>query len=143
MTINSIVSVNYQKITNRLSISISVANYYTKAARVYNAIWDTGAMCSVITPKVFNELQLSQLSTIKVNGVNSANIAPVACVDFILPKMNFPKCYVTVCNINTDADILLGMDIIKQGDFLITNDDETVLSFTMPSIKGLKTLENC
>jgi hypothetical protein len=36
------------------------------------------------------------------------------------------------------VDVLIGMDIIGEGDFILTNnDDHTEFSFTIPSVKKL------
>jgi len=49
-----------------------------------------------------------------------------------------PKMRVCEGNIFGKADILIGMDIISQGDFAITNhNNKTMFSFRMPSMLDL------
>jgi hypothetical protein len=52
-------------------------------------------------------------------------------------KINFPNFEVTESELNSpDIDLLIGMDIIQQGDFLITNaNGKTAFSFCTPSLK--------
>ncbi|HEC64491.1 MAG TPA: hypothetical protein ENI23_04280 [bacterium] len=49
---------------------------------------------------------------------------------------------VTKGNLGTNADVLIGMDIITQGDFAITNlNGRTVFSFRIPSIECIDFLK--
>ena len=62
------------------------------------------------------------------------------CVYFVcigLPNgVKIPTIKVTEGNIGPGADILIGMDIIGNGDFAVTNKDfKTVFSYRMPSIE--------
>lgn len=126
---------DYKKITDCLSVCVSVTNSTLNFSKIYNAIWDTGATNSVITQKVFDELKLPNVDTVEVYGVNSISNAVTTVVNIKLPNnKEFIDCDVMVCNLIPDADILLGMDIITQGSFLVNNDGNTVLSFAMPPL---------
>ncbi len=51
-------------------------------------------------------------------------------------KVGIPQMKVTKADLGTDTDILLGMDIITPGDFVITNTTgKTVFSFRTPSFE--------
>ena len=99
------------------------------------AVWDTGATNSVITPNVANQLILSPIDTVKMIGVNSEGMAPVALVHISLPNNVFLLSRrVTIAKkIGGGIDMLIGMDIISLGDFLISNaEQKTSFSFVMP-----------
>jgi len=101
---------------------------------VVNAIWDTGATDSVITPNIAQQLSLFGVDTVNIAGVNSEGVAPVSLVHIGLPNsVLVPSSRVTIAKIGGGADMLIGMDIISRGDFLICNaDGKTTFSFVMP-----------
>jgi predicted aspartyl protease len=112
------------------SISSSPPN---KGIRI-EAIWDTGATNSVITPYVAQQLRLSPIDTVRIKGVNSEADAPVALVHISLPNnLLLVSRRVTIAKIGGEADMLIGMDIISLGDFLISNlNQKTSFSFVIP-----------
>lgn len=136
-----IICVNYNKIQKNLPIEVVLINPYTSVSKSYNAIWDTGAKRFAISYKVFNELSLTNMKKIKVAGVNSNKVALLSMVDIKLTskisKIFIEGCYVIVCNLPNGVDMLLGMDIITKGDFLISNFEHTLFSFSVPSQKGV------
>lgn len=139
----SIISVDYGAIRHSLHMEVIVFNINSGVQKHYTALWDTGANRSVITKRVFNELSLQCVRRVKVMGVNSKSIVPLVMVDIALPcEILFNECYAAVCDIGGGVDVLLGMDIITAGDFLITNNDTTVLSYNKGAIKGLRTLDD-
>lgn len=99
------------------------------------AIWDTGATNSAITPKV---VAACGLQSIGVQGVSYANgttsEVEVFLVNIMLPsEVGFYELRVTLGDLDS-ADMLIGMDIINQGDFAVTNsDNRTKFSFRVPS----------
>jgi hypothetical protein len=101
---------------------------------VVNAIWDTGATDSVITPNIAQQLSLFGVDTVNIAGVNSEGPAQVSLVHIGLPNsVLVPSRRVTIAKIGGGADMLIGMDIISLGDFLICNADKKAsFSFVMP-----------
>ena len=101
---------------------------------VVDAIWDTGATDSVITPDIAQQLSLFGVDTVNIEGVNSEGPAQVSLVHIGLPNnVLVPSRRVTIAKIGGGADMLIGMDIISRGDFLICNaDNKTSFSFVMP-----------
>jgi len=99
-----------------------------------NAVWDTGATHSVITPYVSERLSLAPIDTVYIEGVNSAGEAAISMVHIGLPNsVLITSRRVTVANIGGGADMLIGMDIITLGDFIINNaNHKTSFSFGMP-----------
>lgn len=123
------------KIERELSTNVIVNNPVTKEKKTYKAIWDTGATNSVITPKVFNDLNLTILEEVNVSGVNSLNhMAYLVSAGLFLPnKIGIKEVRFTVDEI-AGTDVLIGMDIISQGDFSVSHGhNHTEFSFAMPS----------
>jgi len=105
------------------------------ALKRFLAIWDTGATNSVITQQVIDECGLKPIGMTQVNTANGSMITPVFLASIFLPnKVCIPQLRVTQGNLLGNAQVLIGMDIIRQGDLAITNKDgKTVFSFRMPS----------
>ncbi|MDR1178444.1 MAG: aspartyl protease family protein [Spirochaetaceae bacterium] len=101
---------------------------------VTNALWDTGATFSVIMPKVQQELGLIPTGSRLVRGVTGTQKVPVVILTIELPndllKQNIE---VAVCNFSSDIGMIIGMDIITLGNFvLLHTGDHTEFSFTIP-----------
>jgi predicted aspartyl protease len=98
------------------------------------AIWDTGATNTVITEKVVNTCGLKPIGMARVNTVNGQADCPVFLINLFLPSnVGFHHVRVTLGQL-IGADMLIGMDIITKGDFVVTNkDSKTAFSFRMPS----------
>lgn len=101
----------------------------------YQAIWDTGATNSVVTPRVVTECVLQPSGVTEVHAFNSSGTSDTYLVNVALPNnVLFCGVRVTRGSIAPGIDVLIGMDIITLGDFAITNRDGiTVFSFCMPS----------
>ena len=105
-------------------------------AMKYVAIWDTGATNSAITQRVVDECHLKPTGMVQVCGVHGTAFVETYIVNIILPN----KVIVTSVKVSKGAlvggaDVLIGMDIIGIGDFLVTTrDNKTLFSFRMPSL---------
>lgn len=102
-----------------------------------NALWDTGAMCSCISKRCATMLGLEVINIIHMATASHIVEAPVYIAHLFLP--NFPIfAYLEMLEFqdtSDNCDIIIGMDIITQGDFAITNfGGNTFFSFRMPSI---------
>lgn len=108
----------------------------------YTAIWDTGATGTVITEKVAQDCSLKPVGITRVNTANGERDSQVYFVSVYLPhKVAIRQLRVTE-GIFSGPDILIGMDIISQGDFAITNKDgKTVFTFRMPSMEVIDFVE--
>jgi len=103
----------------------------------YDAIWDTGATKTAISNKVVQECGLKPTGMCKVRTAAGETDACTYFVSIYLPNKvcSIPQLRVTEVNIS-GADVLIGMDIIANGDFAVTNHKgKTNLSFRMPSIE--------
>lgn len=99
----------------------------------YTAIWDTGARMSSITKRVVDELGLEPVGAIPVEGFHGEMSANVYMINITPPVgIKFFALFVTEAQM-TSADVLIGMDIIKYGDFLIANgNNKTTMRFQVP-----------
>ena len=100
---------------------------------VVNAIWDTGAYGSVISPKVAIELGLIPVGMKPIQTANGSCEAPAYVVDVMLPnRIMIRGLEVTESDLKV-CDALIGMDIISLGDMKLTNKPVTKFSFRIPA----------
>lgn len=105
-----------------------------------NALWDTGAMSSCISHRCAALLGLEVINIVHMATASHIVEAPVYMTHIFLP--NFPVfAYIEVLefqDISDDCDLIIGMDIITQGDLAITNfGGNTFFSFRLPSIQKI------
>lgn len=101
------------------------------------AVWDTGATNTCINTRIAKTLNLIPVSKTRISSVNSEEVVNVYIVDIYLPnKVVIHNVQVSEPSALNSCDILIGMDIIRLGDFSITNaDGKTWFSFRMPPAK--------
>jgi len=99
-------------------------------------LWDTGAMSTCIKPALFERLKLCPFEPgrAKFAGIGGNVTADVTVIDLILtPGLEIEFWPVYVMDFPGDAEILIGMDIIGMGDFVVCNtDNKTSFSFAIP-----------
>ena len=108
------------------------------------AQWDTGAIYSSISRELVNKLGIILEGKYKVDSTNHSQILDSCNILMLInDTIAFPVKAMVVDNIhNTGIDLLIGMDIISQGDFVIsTYEGTTCFSFRVPS-KGLIDFSN-
>jgi SEC-C motif/gag-polyprotein putative aspartyl protease len=100
----------------------------------FQAIWDTGATGSVVTQHVVDTLSLKPIRMAEVHTAAGTFRTEGYLVNIMPPnRVAFQGVHVTRGDI-AGADVLIGMDIITTGDFVITNlNGKTVCSFRWPS----------
>ena len=103
--------------------------------KLVTAVWDTGATGSVICQEVVDALGLQPTGQTIVHGVNSTDISSTFLINVQLPNtVHFTAITVTLGKFN-GFHMLIGMDIINRGDFVITNKGGiTMFSFRCPSM---------
>lgn len=103
------------------------------------AVWDTGAHGTSITPEVARKLNLPQVSELMIQGVTGQCVCSVYLVSLFLPNgVIIPEIEVTECPGDIGCDVLIGMDVITQGDFAISHKTEnTVFSFRIPGAEKI------
>jgi predicted aspartyl protease len=115
----------------------------TVTTRKYTAIWDTGAMSTVITPKVVTEFGLKAVAFTRIATPSGTMECSQYFVDLILPqKVTIKNVLVTEAT-PAGCDALIGMDIISIGDFAVTNHNRfTTFSFRVPSLQTIDFVEH-
>lgn len=97
------------------------------------AIWDTGAMGTVITQAVVDDLGLKPTGLMQVHTANGTRMCEVCMVSLLLPNGVNIDASATVADVPS-CDVLIGMDVITLGDFSVTNfNGKTTMSFRIPS----------
>jgi len=101
-------------------------------------IWDTGATVSVITDKIVYDLNLQSTGMAEVHHAQGMAHVETYMVNIGLPNnVGFAGMTVTK-GVLSGADALIGMDIIGQGDFAVSNfDGRTFFSFRVPSTERI------
>jgi predicted aspartyl protease len=133
----------YLEVVNALETQVGISEAFNPNVQqgivrpkiqIFNAIWDTGATNSVISENVIKELNLIPIGKEKVYHANGWTMMKTYLVNIILPNnVEFYSLTVTE-SLLTGADVLVGMDIISSGDFVITaSQGKTKFSFQMPS----------
>ena len=102
----------------------------------FNAIWDTGATGSVITQEVVDACGLVATGITRVDHVDGSSQSETYLVNIGLPnRVAFVGVRATKGKLTGGANILIGMNIINQGDFAVTNyTGLTKFSFRIPSM---------
>lgn len=104
------------------------------------ALWDTGATNSVITPETARQLNLTPVGAREVIHFGGKKQSNTHLLNFILPNnVVTPGILVTESDdIINDFGVIIGMDIIARGDFSITNvRNQTWMSYRIPSINAI------
>jgi hypothetical protein len=131
-------TVEYSGLTKVLETDCKVRESCNRAEQRdtwnFKALWDTGAMGSVISTGVVNLLGLKPTGRAKIFHANGSSIVNTYFVDIVLPNnVVFPHLYVTEGDLS-GTDVLIGMDIISAGDFSISSSlQKTKFSFQIPS----------
>lgn len=98
------------------------------------ALWDTGATTSSITKNVVDRLNLAQSGFATVNHAGGESRVNTYFVNILLPNNVGVSGVKVTEGILHGFDILIGMDIISHGDFIISNaNGKTTFGFRLPS----------
>ena len=102
--------------------------------REFHGIWDTGATNTVISLRAAKELALVPVRYAMIGTASHPMECPLQYVTMLLPGDIRIANILVVAMPLTDIDFMLGMDIIRQGDFAVTHaGGQTKYSFQMPS----------
>ncbi len=129
---------NYERIVNAcyMQVDISPIDNTSKTIKVYG-VWDTGATSSAIHTKHVQALNLPTTTMCRVNTASGTVNATKHLINMKLPNGNVLTVQVTATDL-VDTDMLIGMDIISQGDFAISNyNGKTIVNFRMPSFADI------
>ena len=103
--------------------------------RPFQAIWDTGATNSMISPVVIDYCGLRLSGFTRVNQIQNSYRAATYIVNIALPNgLVVSDVRVAEGRMLGSEDVLIGMDIIGFGDFAITHPNgNTKFTFRFPS----------
>lgn len=124
--------------------TIVLCNPDTGSKVTTHAIWDTGATISAVTQKVSAELSLEPISFVRSRGVFGERTVKVfrtqlsfEHTDTVLETLMI-GCDELSADPTEDIGALIGMDVIRQGDFVISNfADATTMCFRLPSMEQI------
>jgi len=147
----------YNRLSNVLmnEVSVSKAYFPPKPSNLpfappkdiihkkFFAIWNTGATNTVITQKVVQKCELKPTGMTKVFHAHGETTTNTYFINIYLPnKVAICQIRVSEGDLAGQADVLIGMDIIGQGDFAVTNKNgKTVFSFRIPSVECIDFVE--
>jgi len=131
-------NISYGKPVNKLVAPINILPIFHDTPVKIEALWDTGATATCIKPALFDRLKLRLLNInnhTTLAGVGGEAAAKITYAHlFITPTLELEFCPMYVVDFPSKADILIGMDIIGKGDFVVCNaDNKTSFSFAIPS----------
>jgi hypothetical protein len=108
-----------------------------------SCLWDTGASHSAITKETVNALGILPEGEARIIYGNGETITKFYIVSLVLPNLLFlPVLRVTEAAANDGFGVILGMDVISQGDFAITNvNGVSTFSFCVPGIETIDYVE--
>jgi hypothetical protein len=120
--------------TERDIYSVNGRKFHTE-----RAVWDTGADTTIISSRIVKELNLQPYKAGGISGIGGATGSNVYLVHVLVPTGDFVTSVEVMENDFQDIDVLIGMDVIVFGDFLITNKDGmTTFQFRTPSEGGVE-----
>lgn len=107
-------------------------------AQNIKALWDTGATHSAISDRLAAQMQLPSEDFARVSTASGMLRVPVYLIQLGLPNhLVFEEVEAVefAYSDEDDCDLIIGMDIMTQGDLAITHlEGKTVFSFRIPSL---------
>lgn len=140
-------TVKFSARTNILFSTVGISRAFDPKVTIVNqpqvmntqAIWDTGASCTVISKELAIRVGLIPTGKTKVTGVNHISEENTYLVNLYLPN-KVCIAYLKIVEVPAligGAGMLIGMDIIGSGDFSIyAEDGKTIMTYRFPSIGG-------
>ena len=115
---------------------------YTADGRKFHterAMWDTGSDSTIISSRIVKELNLQPYKEGGIADIGGATRSNIYLVHVLVPTGDVVT-YVEVMESDfEDIDVLIGMDVISFGDFVLTNaDNKTIFQFRTPSVGGVE-----
>lgn len=138
-------TVEFDKIVPQLITDCGVCRAYNPATKeekpeafTFKALWDTGATCTTISKNIVNTLGLDPVGFCDVSHAGGDGIARLYILNIILPNGLISRPMRVIDGVLGDFDILIGMDVITQGDFAVTHSNgKTTFSFHVPSVNKI------
>jgi len=133
----------FDKITDELTSPVKIYSDFITGRQSnappieITALWDTGATGTCIKPYLKDKLNLRLLTTqTLLAGVGGEVQTCITLINIqLMHGVEIKDCPVYIADFPGDEDILIGMDIINMGDFVVCNTDgKTSFSFTIPPL---------
>ena len=118
-------------VVTEIGIVTGMTGSVTEAVKC-RALWDTGAIYSVISKSLADKLGLFPTDTQRAYTEQGFYEASIYRVDIMLPNNIVVKGLQIGDGEFQDFDFLIGMDVISLGDLHLTNDGNTVFRFAIP-----------
>lgn len=118
-----------------LSSEVKISSVY----RTEEAMWDTGATNSLVSMDVVEKLGLKPYGKCLVSDNTTVEERDTYKLHMVLPTGDTALNVECMLTNSDDYDVVIGMDIIGQGDFAISNaDGRTVFSYRRPSKEHIR-----
>ena len=108
-----------------------------KYCHIENAAWDTGATNTIISLEIVKVLGLQPTGKASVSAYGGVVEVNTYTIDLCFPngyKIANLQVMSDETNSEFDYDVLIGMDVITEGDFCVsTKEDKTQFFFRMPA----------
>ena len=118
--LHSAFTVNYRHKQRAIMTNCRVRNPFNSLDLKGQALWDTGATNSVVSKTLAQKLQLIPTGQRNIQGVHGSEIVNTYITDIWLPnRVTYKEWNVLEADIGDKIDVLIGMDIIANGDFAI------------------------
>ena len=127
----------------RNEVRVSSALDPKNSERSLIAIWDTGATHTSISHGAASLLGLKPTGRIEMRGANDTKEVNTYKVNLVLPNnVGIQRLTVAeVSGLGGDADLLIGMDVIAHGNFVVSTwQGKTSFSFECPSTRRVDLL---
>jgi len=135
----------YNSLTNKLTSTaymLPLASFDKDIRNIpvkLKVLWDTGATLTFIKPIIRDKLKLCMFKTdasADIAGLGGIFKADFSIASIILTEnLKIDYCPVHVLDYPINFDMIIGMNIINMGDFLINNtDNKTSFSFVAPPL---------
>jgi len=128
----------YNTITGRIITPARIESARDKQNAVeIKALWDTGASRCLISQEVASRLNLQYISKTFLSTPSDKKYqSNVYLVNLHLPNNTKFIDLLVAEGVLNGCDMLIGMDIITAGDFIISNyNNKTTFTFRMPSLR--------
>lgn len=110
--------------------------------RTEEAMWDTGATNSLISMDVVEKLGLKPYGKCLVSDNSTVEERDTYKVHMVLPTGQSALNVECMLTLSDDYDVVIGMDIITQGDFAISNaEGKSLFSYRRPSKEHIRLVD--
>lgn len=138
--IHAVFTTSYNGIAKELVSEVDVIDPISNSSvRVERAIWDTGATGSVITKGLVDKLGLVPTGQAQVHTANGSAVVNTYLIHIGLPhsRVLVQQLNVTEGKLGPNTEMLVGMDVIRHGDFIVENNGgKTRFSFCYPPFQN-------